>query len=198
MPGCWEPEGGGAPRASFYCRMMQVRGRSSAAVGRGGCCAAVVLNSNKAAADLAMACPRSDTATALLHCCARMPLSCSLPLGHASTCCTLALLRCAGPHQPGSLHLLGAAARGAGAICQGEACAAGLCVNLPHCHFTPGCRHCPSASLGAPSPAACPPLAHCPAPSSNLQDPFRLPEYLAASVFLADINNEVPARRNKR
>ncbi|KAI7840948.1 hypothetical protein COHA_005378 [Chlorella ohadii] len=31
-----------------------------------------------------------------------------------------------------------------------------------------------------------------------VKDPYRLPEYLAASQFLADINNEVPARRNKR
>lgn len=57
VPGCWEPEGGGAPSSSFYCRMMQARGRSSAAVGRGGWCAAVVLPGNKAAADLAMAMP---------------------------------------------------------------------------------------------------------------------------------------------
>lgn len=25
VPGCWEPEGGGAPSASFYCRVMQAR-----------------------------------------------------------------------------------------------------------------------------------------------------------------------------
>ncbi|PRW45157.1 Palmitoyl- thioesterase 1 [Chlorella sorokiniana] len=31
-----------------------------------------------------------------------------------------------------------------------------------------------------------------------VKDPLRLPEYLSASMFLADINNEVPARRNKR
>lgn len=59
----------------------------------------------------------------------------------------------------------------------------------------PGGCGAAACRLGSARPSK--PLACLAAPCAA-QDPYRLPDYLASSLFLADINNEVPARRNQR
>lgn len=109
VPGCWEPSGSGAPSASFYCRMMQV-----GALGRHCCCYLRLHECSGRRVPVLAAVQLQGTllltagSTGLVtdDCCGILQL---LP---APTSCT-------GAGEPRGLHLLGAAARGAGAVRQG-------------------------------------------------------------------------------